>query len=40
LRRLLYREMDALASGRPTKTWRQLKESVELPTQHANAAAN
>jgi 5,5'-dehydrodivanillate O-demethylase len=38
LRRLLYREMDALASGLPTKAWHPLKESVELPTQHAGAA--
>jgi hypothetical protein len=30
--------MDALSSGLPTKTWRPLAESVELPTQHANGA--
>lgn len=40
LRRLLYREMDALSSGGPVKRWRPLAESVELPTQHANAAPN
>jgi 5,5'-dehydrodivanillate O-demethylase len=39
LRRLLYREMDAMSSGRTPKQWRPLEECVELPTQHAGASA-
>jgi 5,5'-dehydrodivanillate O-demethylase len=39
LRRLLYREMDAMSADRTPKQWRPLEESVELPTQHAGASA-
>lgn len=31
LRRIFARELDALRTGRPTKRWRRLAESVELP---------
>jgi 5,5'-dehydrodivanillate O-demethylase oxygenase subunit len=38
LRRLLYREMDAINAGKAPKQWRPLEESIELPTQHAGAS--
>ena len=37
LRKLLYREMDAIGNGGTPKQWRPLEESIELPTQHAGA---
>lgn len=33
LRRIFWREMEALQAGRPTKPWRRLAESAELPRQ-------
>lgn len=33
LRRIFFRELDALRTGRATKTWKPLAESVELPVQ-------
>ncbi len=37
LRRIFARELDALRDGAPPKTWRKLKEAVELPIQVAHA---
>jgi 5,5'-dehydrodivanillate O-demethylase oxygenase subunit len=39
LRRLLFREIDLTAENRPTKEWRPLAESIELPTQQAKSPA-
>lgn len=33
LRRIFSRELKALASGRPAKTWRKLGQAAELPIQ-------
>ena len=33
LRRICFREMDAIREGRPTKAWRRLEEAAELPIQ-------
>lgn len=38
LRRLYLRELEAIRDGKPTKAWKPLAESVELPTQHAGSA--
>jgi 5,5'-dehydrodivanillate O-demethylase len=35
LRRLYFRELEALRESRPGKTWRPLDEHAELPLQHA-----
>ena len=38
LRRLCWREMDAIREGRPAKQWTRLPNSAELPTQNAALA--
>ena len=38
LRRVFWRELDAIRAGRPTKTWRRLEQSSELPHQVAEPA--
>jgi 5,5'-dehydrodivanillate O-demethylase len=35
LRRIFWRELDALAAGKPTKAWRKLEHAAELPLQSA-----
>ena len=35
LRRIFWRELDAIRAGRPTKAWRRLEQSSELPRQVA-----
>ena len=37
LRRIFFRELDALREGRPTKAWHKLEVPAELPIQVANA---
>jgi len=32
LRRIFWREMDAISAGRPTKAWKKLDRPIELPT--------
>jgi 5,5'-dehydrodivanillate O-demethylase oxygenase subunit len=38
LRRIFWRELDAIRAGRPTKAWRRLEQSSELPRQVAEPA--
>ena len=33
IRRIFFREMDAIREGRPPKAWRRLEEAVHLPIQ-------
>src|SRR5262245_26781729 len=39
LRRIFWRELDAIRAGRPTKAWRRLQQSSELPHQVAEPTA-
>jgi 5,5'-dehydrodivanillate O-demethylase len=39
LRRIFWRELDALSDGRATKAWRKLDHAIDLPTQSASAGA-
>ncbi len=39
LRRICWREMDAIREGRPTKAWTRLRQSSELPIQNPEAIA-
>lgn len=38
LRKIFWRELEAIQEGRPTKQWRRLPAAVELPTQPGIAA--
>ena len=38
LRRIFWRELEAIRAGRPTKAWRRLEQSAELPHQVAEPA--
>lgn len=39
LRRIFWRELDALRDGRPAKAWRKLQHAIDLPTQSPRAGA-
>lgn len=39
LRRIFFRELDAIRAGRPTKSWRKLEHAAELPISVPEAAA-
>jgi 5,5'-dehydrodivanillate O-demethylase len=39
LRRIFWRELDALRDGRPTKAWRKLDHALDLPMQGARTGA-
>ena len=38
LRRIFWRELDAIRAGNPTKAWRRLAQSSELPRQVSEPA--
>ena len=39
LRRIFFRELDAIRAGRPTKSWRKLEHAAELPEMLADNAS-
>ena len=40
LRKIFWREMEAMRNGRPTKTWRRLEHAEDLPIQGKLSAAS